>query len=69
MKTLRISVGELTLEEVNNTEVELLEMIEVLPQTTEKIRNRLCNLVKNRFRLERAIMWIDQQIRKERKKK
>ena len=54
---------ELTIDEVNDTEEELLQRIELL-DASQKIRTRLSNLVKNRFRLERAIMWIEQQIQR-----
>lgn len=50
-----------TLEELNETEAELLEAVSK-QDYPERLRERASNLIKQRFRLERAVLWIKQML-------
>lgn len=58
---------EVSLDELNETEAELLEQVEAQTEYAEKIRNRVCNLIRQKFRLHRALMFVEQEV--ERRKK
>jgi hypothetical protein len=51
---------DVTLEELNDTEVELLEQIKNM-DIHDKLKNRLVNKTKNCFRLHRAMLKLYQQ--------
>lgn len=69
--TLRVhgsGIMEISLDELNTAEEEILEQIALQEECPEKIRNRVSNLVRQRFRLERAILWLEQAVERQKRK-
>lgn len=57
---------DVTLDELNGTEAELLEQIQAM-DIHDKLKIRLVNRTRNCFRLYRAMLWLEQQVEKRRK--